>query len=549
MAEAGWYPDPQDQNAQRYYDGQSWTEHQRRVGEFAPPPPPPPPPVQAPAVAPSAPPPGWAGQEGQAQQQTWAGPGAPSWNQPPPGAQFAPYPAPPRRTGNRPLIIGLVVVVVAGLLTGGYFLFLRDDAPKLTYSGSKIANASDVLEQAEKNVAVMVNRRHGAKNADTRCYFAVPKKPASGAKKTDVDSNLRCGPVLFVDGDATKPYLSFPLTRTGSGNVKLAVASTPRSPDPDAPPADADLKRPDGADPPSGNGHLSVPKPPAAAKGLLATADLGSVAAPPQRDNAQMISLNTGVRLVAAGPVARYGHGDDARSAPPGEQLIAFQVDDVPGESHAFSSTGKLTVLVSGASPRPVPSTADSESYVVVAVPTGRTASLQLTDAEYTQSLSLPQGDAGPKNLTVLNRRHRVASLSTTRSIPVTFSNGANSVKATFHATAGTAELSFWVPAHESSHPTRAADAMLTMRLTYTDSLNPGSSFGFEPQLLKLKLPDGRVVSARNVASSANKVFNVFQVPATFTTGKIVIGGSVRTGNVTLKIQTPASIPLAFAAG
>jgi hypothetical protein len=508
MAEAGWYPDPQDANAQRYYDGQSWTEHQRRVAEFAPPPP------------------------------------------PPPVAQFAPYPTPAGRARNRPLIIGLVVVVVAGLLTGGYFLFLRDDAPKLTYGGSKIANASDVVEQAEKNVAVLVNRRHGVKSADTRCYFAVPKKPASGAKKTDVDSSLRCGPVLFVDGDAAKTYLSFPLTRTGSGKtVKLSVAGTPRSPDPDAPPADADLKRPDGGDPQSGSGHLSVPKPPPAAKDLLATADLGRVAAPPQRDNAQMISLNTGVRLVAAGPVARYGRGDDARSAPPGEQLIAFQVDDVPGESHNFSSTGKLTVLVSGASPRPVPSTADSDSYVVLAVPSGATASLQLNDAGYAQSLSLPRGEAGPKNLTVLARRHRVAAVSTTRSIPVTFSNGANSVNATFHATAGVAELSFWVPSHETSRPTRTTDAMLTMRLTYTDSLNPGSSFGFEPQLLKLKLPDGRIVSARNVASSANKVFNVFQVPATFTTGKIVIGGSVRTGEVTLKVQTPASIPLRFSAG
>jgi uncharacterized protein DUF2510 len=509
MAEAGWYPDPQDANAQRYYDGQSWTEHQRRVAEFAPPPPP-----------------------------------------PPPGVQFAPYPTPAGRARNRPLIIGLVVVVVAGLLTGGYFLFLRDDAPKLTYGGSKIANASDVLARAEKNVAVVVNRRHGVKSADTRCYFAVPRKPASGAKKTDVDSSLRCGPVLFVDGDATKAYLSFPLTRTGSGKTaKLSVAGTPRNPDPDAPPADADLKRPDGDDPPSSSGHLSVPKPPPAAKDLLATGDLGRVAAPPQRDNAQMISLNTGVRLVAAGPVARYGRGDDARSAPPGEQLIAFQVDDVPGESHNFSSTGKLTVLVSGASPRPVPSTADSDSYVVLAVPSGATASLQLNDAGYPQSLSLPQGEAGPKNLTVLARRHRVAAVSTTRSIPVTFSNGANSVNATFHATAGVAELSFWVPSHESSRPTRTTDAMLTMRLTYTDSLNPGSSFGFEPQLLKLKLPDGRIVSARNVASSANKVFNVFQVPATFTTGKIVIGGSVRTGEVTLKIQTPASIPLRFSAG
>jgi uncharacterized protein DUF2510 len=547
MAEAGWYPDPQDPNAQRYYDGQSWTEHQRAVAESAPPPPPPAPP---PPVAVPQPP--WGGQQGPG-PQTWTGPGAPAWHQPPPpGAQFPPYPAAPaRRPRNRPLIIGLVAVLVIGLLTGGYFLFLRgDDAPKLTYAGSKIANASDVLKQAEKNVATLVSRRHGVKSEDTRCYFAVPKNPASGAKKTDVDSSLRCGPVLFVDGDAAKTYLSFPLSRTGSKKAAtLAVAATPLSPSPAARPAEADLKRPDGQDPPSDSGHLSVPKPPPAAKDVLAASDLGSVAAPPQRDNAQMISLNTGVRLVAAGPVARYGHGDDARSAPAGQQLIAFQIADVPGENDNRSSVGKVSLLVAGGAARPVPPTEDSDTYVVVAVPTGATASLQLADAGYTQSLSLPGGSPGSKNLVVLARKHRSASASATRSIPVRFSNGANSVNATFHATAGLAELDFWVPGHESTHPTATNNAMLHLRLTYTDSLNPGSSYGFEPQLLKLRLPGGRTVSARNVAASANKVFDVFQVPATFTTGTLVIGGSVRTGDVTLTVRKAASIPVSIPAG
>lgn len=57
----GWYDDPQDSNAQRYWDGQDWTPHRQRkstlpsAGHSAPPPPPnlPPPPSNLPPPPPS----------------------------------------------------------------------------------------------------------------------------------------------------------------------------------------------------------------------------------------------------------------------------------------------------------------------------------------------------------------------------------------------------------------------------------------------------------------------------------------------------------------
>lgn len=77
-SQPGWYDDPQDSNAQRYWDGQDWTPHrQRKPGskpsrsampapaQQLPPPPPPPPPAEMtnpgnpPVPAQPAPPPGY----------------------------------------------------------------------------------------------------------------------------------------------------------------------------------------------------------------------------------------------------------------------------------------------------------------------------------------------------------------------------------------------------------------------------------------------------------------------------------------------------------
>jgi len=560
MVAAGWYPDPQDPNVHRYYDGQNWTEHRRPVAG---------PPVAPPPVAPQAPPtwtgqapPTWTGQApptwtGQA-QQPWSPAAAPAWQQPPPTTGYPtpyppstppPYPGAGRHRRKRPLIIGLVAVLIASLLTGGYFLFLRgDNAPKLTYKGAKIKDASGVLKAAETNLAVIVGRRHGAKSADTRCYYAVPKKQASGAKKTDIDSNLRCGPVLFVDGDTAKQYLSFALTTPGSGGtVTLTAATAPQSADPVALPAELKLQRPDDKHAPSGTGQLAVPKPPAAVKDMLLAADLGSSTPPAQIAGAKMISLNTGVRLTSAGIVSRYGRGDDARSAPIGEQLIAFQTTDVAGENGHRPTTDSLTVHVAGSPARRLPTAASSDTYVIVAVVSGAVATLELTDAGYTQTLSLPMGTAGPKNLAVLTRTHRVITLAKKATVPILISNGTNSAHITFRASAISAGLDFWVPGHLTSHPVRTSDAMLSVRVTYTDSSAPGQTYGFDSQLLKLRLPDGRTVSARNVAPSG-KIYNVFEVPASFTRGTVLLTGKERSGGVTLTVTTTSSFSISFSA-
>lgn len=107
----GWYDDPQDSNAQRYWDGQDWTPHRQRkstlpsAGHSAPGPPPnlpppppnlPPPPSNLPPPSPGLPPPpaNYAG----------AGQGAGVPTQPPPPAWAAPPPDTQAGYGQTPSV-------------------------------------------------------------------------------------------------------------------------------------------------------------------------------------------------------------------------------------------------------------------------------------------------------------------------------------------------------------------------------------------------------------------------------------------------------------
>jgi hypothetical protein len=406
-----------------------------------------------------------------------------------------------------------------------------------------------VLTATERKVRTIVARRHGAAAADMRCYFGKAKNPASGASRTDVDPAVRCGPVLFVDGTPARAYLSFAMTttRTAANKAEVVTEDNPDPADPAAVPAATQLARPDGRQPPR-TVSLAAPQPPAADARALVVSDLGSITPPKQLDGAEMISLDTGTRVIAAGVVARYGHGDDARSAPPGEQLIAFQLEDEPGESSDQPATAKLT-LADASGSRPVPESSAASDYVVVAEPAGSSVNLVLKDGGYTQTLSLPGGRPGPANLTVLTRQNRFDDVTRKLDVPVTLSGGGNSVGDTFHTAVDGARLEFWLPNHTGTHPAHPGDAFLFVNVDYTDSNAPGDSFGYDPQLLSLRLHSGQIVHARNVAPQADRILDVFEVPGDFTTGTLLITGSEVQDGVTVRVEATTSIPISFSAG
>ena len=554
MAEAGWFRDPQDPNSEVYFDGQSWTSYRRPVaGPPVPPPvaPPPEPTWSMPApIAPPAPP-------APAAPAAWSVP-APEWGAPPvsgewnapPGAPVAPWgaPPPPRKRRGRLIAIAAVLVLAAGGVVA-WLAWPSDNAPSITYAGKAIDHPERVLTSAEAKLADYVKSRHGARNAQTRCYFERPKTPASGTKKTDIAAHLACGPVLFVDGDTGKAFVSVAVAGDASGKkATLTLPNQLTDLAPQAAPTGVTLTRPDGATAPAGSGGLKVPDPPASQKDIVATVTLGPTPAPKALTGARMVSRTTGVVLTAAGQIPRYGSGDEARSAPAGQKLIAFQVDTVAGDVTDAIASGP-TIVIDGGTSKPVPGTSGGDEWIVVAVPEASSAKLRLDDGGFSQTLSLPDGKPGAENLAVLSRSHRQASAVRSVTVKTRISNGSASANLNLHARMREARVDFWAPGNSAVHAPDGRHALLTTDLTYTDPNQPGDVFGFEPALLRLRLPTGQLIKPRNVARHKNKVYNVFIVPAGFTKGTLVVAGSERVGGVTLRIVKVTNFPISISAG
>ena len=75
--------------------------------------------------------------------------------------------------------MAIVVVVLAGLITGGVLLLSGGDS-SFTYQGKSISGAAKALDQAQTNLNKVVTQRHGVTSSSTRCYFALPTDPAKG---------------------------------------------------------------------------------------------------------------------------------------------------------------------------------------------------------------------------------------------------------------------------------------------------------------------------------------------------------------------------------
>jgi hypothetical protein len=551
VAEAGWYPDPHDPNSEHFWDGLNWSGQRRPAGSASAP-------SDEELYQQTTVNPAWRSQPAAPQQPAWQTPANPyapqqqapqadsaaqGWSpaqnyQPNYQQPWAGSPPAKKRGKKIPLIIvGVVVVLVAaGLVT--WFVW-PSNKPSLTYQGKAISAPADVLTSAEKAVDSTVAARHGAKNGDTRCYYAKPKTPVSGAKSSDVDSSLRCGPVLFVDGNTDQEYLSVPLTASDAsgGKTMLTPSTSLGSVTPQAV-GDFTLVRPDGEAPPAGAGGLSVPAPPPATKNILLATTLGSTSPPKSLSGAVLVGKFSKVTLLAAGEIARYGSGAEARSAPSGQKLIAFQVSFGAGDVDA-TGDDQARLDING-SAHAIPS-ATGDTWDVAAVPTSASVALEMTDDHFTQKLDLPSGKAESGNISVLARKNRTGLVGKSFDVPIHLSRTGANGDVVFHAQASVSNLYFWPPGHETDFPSSAKDAYLFVRLNYTDADDPGKTFGFDPALLQLRLPDGTVVHARNLAG-AGRIYNVFEVPATYTTGTVSVTGSEKVDHgITLSVSRTKS--------
>lgn len=462
---------------------------------------------------------------------------------------------------RRPLLIklGLIAVVVV-LLAAAAVVVVPHLSQPLTYEGRRIVNPSQVLAQAATNVRTFVGEHHGVDDSSTRCYFLEPAKPAAGARKTNVASTILCGPVLFVDGTVGHEYLRFDLRSTGTtgGKVSLATARTPLSDRPSPLPHGVILKRPDGLRPPSGNGGLAVPPPPPAAANTLTSASIGSQTVPAAPASAVIGSLNGGLRLENVGTVTRFGSFETARSAPLGQKLIAFRVGPFIDNDGALKSLlASTTVSVNGGPGRHLPPA--TAPYYVLAVPaSAASVNLVVTDAGYTQTISLLTGQPGPHNVTVLARTNRLVTLHQTKPVTFKFSpaiigpHHKAQTTDTVSLTVTSAALTFW--AGGTNHPASSpANAWLVPTYSYTDPDHPGQTFGLPSSVMTFTPQGGSPITATNLAIAPNRTLNVFSVPGSVVSGTLTITGSfsqpATNGHRTIKttIASPVTFQVTFA--
>ncbi len=463
------------------------------------------------------------------------------WPQQPPAA---------KKRSKTPLILAIVVVVVLGGLAGGYFAFVHKSKPKLTFNGKQIENAEQILSDGQKQVNAQVSTRHGVKSNDTRCYFGVPKTPASGAKKSDISNTLLCGPVLFVDGTTSQAYLSYNINQTGSksGKVVLGLSETPVSPNPAAPPGAVELKRPDGTSPPSNSGNLKAPAPPTADKDALVNADLGPSQSEmkPAPTTAVMIGDTFGIRLNTIGKVDRYGRGDTARTAPSGTDLIAFTFEVTDGATDKSADTVSVGVQIGSGEPRSLPGRTPA---VIVAVPSGETATLLMVDSGVTQSLALPSGARGAKNILINVRAHLSATVNKAGNFTMKLRSGGQSGSYTGRYTFQKVGLYGTISGRHPAAQNAYLFAFLTWKKTsgtkgpFTSSGGNGP-FGFRLAELSL-VAGGHTYKAKTIGTTT-----VFEVPATITSGTVVVGGPTKQPTGTIETVTPTlRLPFAIPAG
>jgi hypothetical protein len=440
--------------------------------------------------------------------------------------------------------IRLIAVCVLGVLAGsGWNVLQPQPARTLTSYGYPISNAGSLLRQAEASMRSLVRARHGTLATGSRCYYVSEPAEETASGRIAIGDRMLCGPVLFVDGDRSRPYLAYSLLAGPAGRNRIRLAVT--SPDSDGisadPRPDSELIRPDGRQPPA-HFQLRQPAPPPAVGDVLTTASTLGSPITPAAPSAVMIGQASGVRLVEYGFVDVYGWGDRARTAPPGYRLLAFATEPVAGE--LADGPPDLSVRVDGQERGPLAATSD---YVVTAVPRrARQVDLVLTDSGLKQSISLLSGKPDVENPAVTVRSHDRQQLNVSRPVRVRLQTRSGTGVLTGTLTVRQVSLSYWAADGNCPQPDHAWLHVAALLKLEGDP----QPYGAEPALLTVTVPgSGTRTIANAAADPATGVDDVAEVPASVTGGSLTFAGSVKTSKGTLTVLTPISIPFEIPAG
>jgi len=441
-----------------------------------------------------------------------------AWNPAQGPAPWAPQPA--RRSRRTPLLVGGAALLVLLLVGGGLYLFLRGD--DLSYAGRAVAEPQQAIDDGESALEAYVSDRGGSRSDDTGCWYRF-----LSADTSDVQDDLVCGPVLFVDGDPSATYLEFPLTPSGGrGDVSFEVAAEPADPEPQ-PLADRELlTRPDGRTPPDGAGDLTAPEPRAADPGFTADGPFDDVELEAPDGPATLSGASARVTITGLATADRIGTGDDARRPADGEVFRVFDYTLDRGEGYGDAAP-LLSYTVDGGDEVPVdPSLVSPGASVqgLVSAPEDADVQLVVVDGENTQTLSLVDGTPGPDNLLVTTRANRTADPVPAQQIPgVISAPGRVTTPFTFTVTIQGAQLSWFAGTNVTARPSGPGRAFLVVDSDLVaDTFSAGEG---PPAYFSLTLPDGTVVPSQDIVDDPALVATAFDVPADFTQGTLTFGG------------------------
>ncbi|HEX2902137.1 MAG TPA: hypothetical protein VHO01_01660 [Jatrophihabitans sp.] len=503
----------------------------------------------------------------QATASPWAAPTRPFGssqfygpNPPRPDGFYAPPAVRTPRRGRRRLVVAgalVLILLVAGGAVGGYQYLNR--TPSLNYQGHKVDAPLAALKQAEAGVYSLTQHQIVNRGADSKCYYAVP---ATGSKqhRWDVSDGIYCGPVALLDSDPGSDLLHFSLTATPTGShVSLKVdAASPDSTQTGPFPSGDQLVRPGSGARHSRLAPVTTPTaPPGPADAFLSEAKIGKakelISAVLYDNRSAMYGTDGGISLDSLMDIPYYGSGEDARSAAPGQRLIAFEFTYDGG---GVDQLGKLDlgVSVDGASPRDIPQVTETTNYKVISVPTSaKTVDLVLNSGGVRQTLSLIDGKRGHDNVQVLTRTHYYQDLNASQNLTMNLSQGGDTGSTAVKLTLNAAYLDYFVKGTGGTYfsPNDPTKAWLHIDLTYTADVDPGAKYGVLPSpLMELRDARGQIIQEKNYSTDGG-AFYAFQVPANFTGGTLLFGDGPKTFDDGLSeaFTSKFQIPLSFPAG
>lgn len=413
----------------------------------------------------------------------------------------------------------LVVVLLVG---GALFLTLRDDP--FVLDGRYVLAPEAVLADADDALVEHVEERNGVRSDDSRCWFE-----ATGTEGDDVGDTLLCGPALFVDGDADRSWLRFPLAASPQGgDVRLAVAALPTDPQPERL-ADPDLlRRPDGGSPPEDSAGLQVPPPARAQPGYTAVGPFAGVEYTAPEGPSRLSGPAAAFTVTGLAAPERIGSGDDARRPAEGQRFVAVTYTIAGGEGlSAIPPTAAYQVA--GAQPVPVePALIAPGTTVeaVVSVPEdAASADLVVVDGGLVQRLSLLTGAPAEGNVQVLARINRRADVDVTQQLVATLS-APDRVPARFPVTVAldSASLQWFAGPGGGRTPSDPGRALLVLDVGMA---LPGSRYSAVPlAYLSLTLPDGTILRPVDLDDDPAFVLAAFEVPAGLTTAVVGFRGA-----------------------